>query len=264
MVIKIITLAPDAAQVQELLQQLAQQGLTASPFIGVDGRKAMPILQPDETIDQARSIRLRLIELTPSEVGCYLSHYRAIKQFYETGAERLCLLEDDVLPEESLAGILAEIEKFPPEVELIRLMGIKMHRRKKVAQLGPGHWLTRPLKGVCGTQGYVINREGMRKVIELGATISEPIDKFYDHFWDIDLHSYCVEPHLIWERPRKNSSVSKQSRNKAAQAIGKKIRRSLIKMGRGLSRRLYILRHWNDFFPAEKPAEKAGRTDRIH
>jgi glycosyl transferase family 25 len=143
-------------------------------------------------------------------------------------------------------------------------MGLKQHKRKLISLLDHTHWLTRPVKGLCGTQGYVINRIGMQKVIKTGASISEPIDKFFDHFWDIPLQCFCVEPHLIWERPRIKTSVKKQSRGDACKPLKNRIRKHQIKLTRSFRRKLYMLTQISRFFPSQKSFKKTGKTTRIH
>ncbi len=262
--IAVITLNPDSEKVQELLSHLAKQNLSAQVIAGVDGRAGFPKLAEEESIDQARSLKMRLIELSKSEVGCYLSHFRIIKNAYNEGLDRICILEDDVLIESDFGRVLSSLETLPDTIEHIRLMGLKMHKRKEVFSLSDSHTLTRPVKGLCGTQGYVISRSGMKKVLKHGSSISEPIDKFYDHFWDINLKSYCIEPHVIWERPIIESSIVKASRSEASRVGWKKVKRHLIKMQRGFKRRVYLLKNWNQFFPAKKTEMPMGKTARIH
>ena len=259
--VHIITLTPQAPPVQELKEQLVAQGITAILSSGVDGRKEMPPLQEGESINQHRSLKMRMIELTPSEVGCYLSHYRIIKKAYQSGIPEVCILEDDVLIEKDFKRILQEIEGLPDEVEFMRLMGLKQHKRKLISLLDHTHWLTRPIKGLCGTQGYVINRIGMQKVIEAGASISEPIDKFFDHFWNIPLKSYSIEPHLIWERPRTSSSITKSFKKPSVKSIN--IRHRRIKLTNSTLRRIYISKNWNHFHPSTKTKIPQGKTQHI-
>ena len=254
---------PDSARVQELSNLLVDQNLTYEIVLGADGRKEFPPLEEGESIDQIKSLKTRLIELTKSEVGCYLSHFRTIKKAYNAGLEHVCILEDDVLIEPDFKEVLCLLETASDEFEHIRLMGLKRHKRKNVCRVGENHQLTRPVKGLCGTQGYILNRRGMEKVIKHGNIITEPIDKFYDHFWDIDLRSYCIEPHVVWERAIIKSSISKLSRNRATKPITKRFRKHLIKLQRGLKRRIYILKHWKEFFLAKKPEGAMGRTARI-
>lgn len=261
--IAVITLNPDSKKVHELLSLLADQDLRYEVVLGTDGREKFPPLEEGESLDQSKSLKMQLVELTTSEVGCYLSHFRTIKNAYDEGLERICVLEDDVLIESDFKKVLSLIEKLPDEIEHIRLMGLKRHRRKNVCKVGENHRLTRPVKGPCGAQGYVLSRCGMEKVLQHGHVISEPIDKFYDHFWNTNLKSYCIEPHIIWERPIVESSIIKASRDKATKPLGKRLQKHLIKLQRGFKRRMHIFRHWNDFLPAEKAKIVVGRTARI-
>jgi len=261
--IAIITLNPASEDVQELVSLLASQGLTGTLVEGVDGRNEFPTLIDGERIDQNRSLKRQLVELTKSEVGCYLSHFRTIKNAYDRGLGRICILEDDVLIEPGFKEVLASIEKLPDEFEHVRLMGLKLHRRKNVCEIGENHMLTRPVKGLCGAQGYVLNRSGMEKILRHGSTISEPIDKFFDHFWDIDLKCYCVEPHVIWERTITKSTIVKICKHDATRSFPKFLRKHILKIRRGFKRRVYILRNLTGFLFAKKPEIAMGRTARI-
>ncbi|MCH9691159.1 MAG: glycosyltransferase family 25 protein [Gammaproteobacteria bacterium] len=92
-----------------------------------------------------------LRELNSSEVGCYLSHFRAIRSAYEAGLDRICILEDDVQLEESFGSVLAELEQLPTEVEIVRLMGLLIRKRKVVQALSDDiHKLVRPKRGWSG------------------------------------------------------------------------------------------------------------------
>jgi glycosyl transferase, family 25 len=263
MQIYIISLEPNSPEVAELLKALKSQSLTAEIRLGVDGRQGMPELEDGESLDQALSLKMRLVELSSGEIGCYLSHLRTIKHAYQADFSRICILEDDVELEEDFSQILAKLETLPDTVELVRLMGLKTHKRKTLCSLGDRHVLARPVKGLCGTQGYVLNRIGMEKIIRLGSALAEPIDKFYDHFWDIDLRTYSVEPHLIWERAKTVSSIPKNSRKKAAKPLLKRLAKHRIKLTRGLKRRAYLFKHRADFFPATLPPGKMGKTARM-
>ena len=260
--VKVITLHPDKADVVELLQKLKAQNVAASIFNAVDGRHDTPPLLADESINQQRALATRFVTLTNGEIGCYLSHLRAIREAYNNGEQRLCLLEDDVDIEPEFGVVLAAATELDESFEFVRLMGLKRHRRKIIRQLGEKHQLVRPIKGICGTQGYVINRRGMEKVLQHGSSLYEPIDKFYDHYWTIDLHAFCVEPHVIWEK-ESPSSIKKQSRSEGEKSLKNPSRAPLAKLRQSLRRRLYLLLRLGDFYPNSKPKGYLGRTKRM-
>ncbi|MCZ6887345.1 MAG: glycosyltransferase family 25 protein [Gammaproteobacteria bacterium] len=260
--VRIITLDPRSTRCRNLVARLSSQSIPVELFEGVDGRSGMPVFVGREALDQSRARAAQQVELTSSEIGCYLSHLRVITAAFERGVDKLCVLEDDVDLEPSCCAVLRELAKQPDGMEFVRLMGLKIHKRKTLGRLVEGHMLTRPVKGLCGAQGYVINRPGMQKVIEYGVAISEPIDKFFDHFWEIDLRCYAVEPHVIWECPG-ISSIRKLSRDEAAATFGAWIRKHVMKLQRSLKRRAYIRKRRSEFSPAQKPVGKPGRTARI-
>ncbi|WP_323847041.1 glycosyltransferase family 25 protein [Microbulbifer magnicolonia] len=259
----VITLNPEGERTRALMDSLQEQGLPAQTIAGVDGRAGMPQLEPGERLANATTRWRHLCELKSSEVGCYLAHLRAIRRAYESGLERVCILEDDVCLEADFGSVLAELERLPEDIEMVRLMGLKIRKRKEIQPLADGtHQLVRPERGWCGTQGYIINRAGMKKVLAHGSRIFEPIDKMFDHFWQFDLHLYGVEPHLLWEMEQ-TSSIEKSNAGRDRVAPWLYWLHPLGKLWRSLGRHYYLRRHARDFYPARKPKQRPGRSARI-
>ena len=249
--VTVITLDPTSKRVMSLGDSIVQQSISVQFFDAIDGRQSYPQVSNDEILDQNQSILRRFTPLTSGEVGCYLSHFRAIKQAYENGQDRLCLLEDDISINDNFTFILEQIFELPEEFEFVRLMGLKRHKYKVIKSLEGNVNLVRPIKGLCGTQGYTINRRGMEKIIAKGSRIYEPIDKFYDHFWDTDLQCYAVEPHIIKEVPRP-TTVAKPDMVKANKPLAKRLKKEWIKFKRSIDRRRYIAAHRDEFYPLKK------------
>jgi glycosyl transferase family 25 len=196
-------------------------------------------------------------------VGCYLAHLRALRQAYDEGLERVCLFEDDVELEPDFAQVLCELEQLPDGVEMVRLMGLKIRKRKVIKTLSDGrHQLVRPERGALGAQGYLINRIGMRKLLDHGSRIYEPIDKLYDHFWEYDLRLYGVEPHIIYEAVS-GSTIVKSNVAKADVAPWLHWFYPLGKLFRSINRHWYLKRNHGEFYPADLPSVKPGRTERM-
>ena len=259
----IITLNPEHDHVVYLLKQLRDWGFDPELFPGVDGRKQMPSLFPDEQVAQKITRSRHLCELTSSEVGGYLSHLRAIKRAYSQGFDRVCILEDDVGLEPSFESVVKEVFGLPEKVEMVRLMALKVRKRKIVEYFSNGqHQLVRPERGWCGGQGYVLNRRGMEKIIKAGSSIFEPIDKFYDHFWEYDLRLYGVEPHLIWEMSRP-SNILKSNVAQSRVPWWLYWLHPFNKLWRSLKRHAYLMQHKSEFYPAELPQGKPGKTKRM-
>lgn len=259
----IISLNPDADGPRALSQALTAQNVTHDFVSAVDGRKGTPPLQGREYIDARKSLLRHQRLLSGSEIGCYLAHYRAIQRAYDSGLERICILEDDVMPEPAFASVVAALTKQPLEIEMVRLMALRIRKRKVLGMLADtSHHLVRPERGWCGAQGYMMNRSGMKKVLDSGWAIYEPIDKFFDHFWEYDLRLYGVEPHIIYELPTP-SSVKKQSDTVMRTPLLLKLLAPLHKLAFSSSRHRYLKRHANEFYPTEWPEKRMGRTERM-
>ena len=263
----VLTLDEQSDQTKKLIDSLADQGVNATPFPGVDGRSQMPVLQGNEFIDEKESVLRHRKLLSPSQVGCYLAHYRAIKQAYDEGHDRICILEDDVFLEPNFASALNDIIDLPDEYEMTRLMALRVRRRKIVCDLpdqvdGEHSVIVRPERGWCGAQGYVLSRPGMKKIIDHAARIYEPIDKVFDHFFEFDLKLYGVEPHILHEY-RAESTIKKPPEKGMSLSLFQLVAFHLYKGFRSVRRHSYLRLNRSDFYPAEMPDKRLGKTDRL-
>ena len=257
----IIALNPENPTALALERSLREQGVNATIRQAVDGRQQMPALQGNEQLSQRKAMIYRQAELTTAEVGCYLSHYRLICEAYQSGLSHICLFEDDVVAEPGLGDLLKSIVQLDDNKHLVRLMSLKIRKRKVLQELAANYVLTRPLRGALGTQGYVVNRAGMERILTFGAMIHMPIDKLYDSFFLYDLNCYSVEPHAVYELARPTSVKKAQGTHKTTPEMT--IRWQLNKLHRSLMRRFNQLAHWNEYHPATKPSGKQGKSERI-
>ncbi|WP_022954975.1 glycosyltransferase family 25 protein [Perlucidibaca piscinae] len=260
----IISMNPEAPLAAALARELADAGITHQFVPAVDGRQGMPALQGAEHFDNRTAWLRHQKLLTPRQVGCYLAHYRTIARAWNEGLERVCILEDDVSIEPAFRETLDALSSLPSDIEMVRLMALRIRRRKAVMPL-PGmneHLLVRPERGWCGCQAYVINRAGMKKLLEHAARIFEPIDKLVDHFWEFDLRLYGVEPHVCYENPHQSSTRTPGLKPARAPWL-LRLLAPLHKAAFSRSRHRYLKAHADEFYPAEMPAERMGRTKRM-
>ncbi len=242
----IITLNPSGHEVQLLSDSLVREGLEPHLFSAVDGRIGKPDLEqlcPSHLVGVSKSSHTIL---TGSELGCYLSHLSAVQQAYDQGLSHVTILEDDVSVVEGMGNVIKEIAALPESYHFTRLMGLRPRARKIVRSLSETHSITRPVKGLFGTQGYTLNRAGMSHVLAAGANITYPIDVFYDQFWESGIRCFCVEPHVIEHIERPTNIVLPPERH-----IGK-LKEKVALLKSSLKRRFYLLRHFGDFFPYSK------------
>ena len=257
----IIALNPDNPVARDLLQSLTEQHIDARIFPAVDGRRDMPALQGQERISQTLALVTRKAKLTSSEVGCYLSHYRLIRQAYDRGVDHVCIFEDDVVAEAGLGNLIRDICELDDNAHLVRLMSLRVRKRKVVKTLPSGHTLVRPLRGALGAQGYVLNRMGMKKILDHGTNIYMPIDKLYDSFFLFGLNCFSVEPHAIYELIHP-TTVSKAGELAPTPLWAVAVWR-VYKLYRSIRRYSYNLVRRRELTPASKPSTPQGRSERI-
>jgi len=258
---RIISLDPKNSVALALCQSLINEGIDAELFSAVDGRASFPDLLPGEKVCQNRSLLNRRTELTASEAGCYLSHYRLVKHAYENQLSHICIFEDDVIAEPGLGEVIRSICALDSDAHMVRLMSLKLRKRKLVQPLTADHQLARPVRGALGTQGYVLNRQGMKKILIAGANISMPIDKFYDSFFLFGFNCFYVEPHVIYEMDS-DSTVTKRY-TQLDKRLWVTLGWRLNKLYRSLRRKFYYLARRKDFTPAKKPPQDIGKSRRL-
>lgn len=96
---------------QSILAQAAQHGLEIRIIPAVDGNQLTP--QELAYYDAARRARVHNTELLPTELGCTLSHHRALSHFLQSACDYAVVLEDDAaLQPNFVAGLRELTEKL--------------------------------------------------------------------------------------------------------------------------------------------------------
>ncbi|MCG8533752.1 MAG: glycosyltransferase family 25 protein [Pseudomonadales bacterium] len=257
----IIALNQQNPVAQELKATLEAEHFDVDITAAVDGRTSMPELENGEKLSQSRSLIHRRAKLTSSEVGCYLSHYRLIKKAYNAGFEHVGLFEDDVVAEPGLGDAIRSILTLGEEAHLVRLMSLKIRKRKIVQPLNEPFQLVRPVRGALGTQGYILNREGMKRIIKAASTIYMPIDSFYDSFFVYNFNCFTIEPHAIYEL--EGPSNIKKTEDGINKSLGITVAWRFYKLFRSIMRKWHRLIHPGEFSPAGLPEAKPGRSVRL-
>lgn len=106
--IQVINLDRDKRRLHEIASELAAADLVFKRLPAVDGASAA-------STEPASAKRVLGRDLYPGEIGCYLSHLRAIDNFLETDAQYGVVLEDDAVPGSSTANRLAELFEILPK-----------------------------------------------------------------------------------------------------------------------------------------------------
>ena len=117
---------------------LAEQGLDFERVPAFDGRgksaRDLPLY------DEDAAVRYMGRALLGSEIGCYLSHMKALRRFLESDAAQALVLEDDCRFAPDLAPKLAEIGRWleaRPMWDAVHVSAQKMRMRTLLQEFGP-------------------------------------------------------------------------------------------------------------------------------
>lgn len=129
---------------------------------GVDGKQLNNILKDNIN---GTSFTNNYLDLTKNEVGCLLSHLKAIKTAYDNNLDQVLILEDDCSldlmffwKDDKITSLLNKLNK--PDWEIFQLYtGNCIDLNSKNCTLQSGK------KDCWGCVAYLINRKGMEKII---------------------------------------------------------------------------------------------------
>lgn len=183
-------------------------------------------------------------DMKPTEIACYLSHYNCIKAAYDKGMEKVVIFEDDISFGENFKHVLDYCLALDKRFEMIRLYGLKKPKSIKLAEIGFGYNLIIPLNTMCSATGYVLNRQGMKKVLDYGSQITAQFDIMIDRYWENGLSIFAVDPNPIVDVFAGASTIVEAPQVDKWRAKGHLRQRLGLKMGKmknSVLKRLYNL-----------------------
>jgi len=205
----VINLEGSTARRDACQAQLTRLGLTPTFFPAVDGRK----MSDDEIaaiVDENGRLRRAPKPLSKAEVGCYLSHWGVLQKIVAEGIPQALVMEDDLLAQESLPGVLDAIaEKVLPPYEMIKL-GISEPQVKAFTPILPlagEAQLVRHHNVVNSNLAYVITRDGAKRFLSYGRPIRYPVDVAMNRSWRHGLDILAVRPWPVLPNPAFNSTI---------------------------------------------------------
>ncbi|MCK6418819.1 MAG: glycosyltransferase family 25 protein, partial [Alphaproteobacteria bacterium] len=128
--ITVISLPHETQRRARIKNQLDRLGLSFSFFDAINGQD-LPADMP-LPYNEARRLRIFGRGLTQGEIGCLLSHKAVLEVIARSTTPCTLVLEDDVVIDAGLPGILQDIQTHANTFDLVRfLSGPKISRIKK-------------------------------------------------------------------------------------------------------------------------------------
>ncbi len=165
----VINLARNPERLERMEKLLAAQGLQFERLEAVDGKT----LKEEEIARWSQRQPDGSLCLSPSEVGCMLSHRHAWEKIAAMETGHAVILEDDIHFSAEAAAFLKSSEWIPADAEIVKIETVKKWKTvvsKKSIPLDHGHSLARLLGQHFGMAGYILTpRSSARLLSELGS-----------------------------------------------------------------------------------------------
>jgi len=131
----------------------------------------------------------------PAEVGCYLSHIKAMEYFLKNSEPWCIIMEDDANLEPGSLTVLRSLGESKAW-DVAKLFYFHHGFPLRMQPLGENHHLTLHLSRTTSCAAYAITREAALKLTTHLLPIKEPVDHALDQGWDSNLRIRALYPRL--------------------------------------------------------------------
>lgn len=194
-IIRVISL-PDAADRRTRFVQRAVDAKVEWRFFD-----ALRTLPPGLRHEEDTAIVAKGRPLRPGELGCYASHWTVWTEFLAGDADRLIVLEDDVIVDWRYVAALSAEGSAAHRFDYLRLFNLRPTLKRTVCRglLRPNDHVVE-LNGLAyGTQGYMLSRTAANKLVRHCRHVRRTIDDEMDRSWDHGLPNLAVFPAPLLE-----------------------------------------------------------------
>jgi glycosyl transferase family 25 len=191
----VINLDRAPERLQRISAQLDRLGLPWERLAAVDARALSA--EQRAALDEPAYRRRHGMTPLPGELGCYLSHVRAMRLFLDSPADFALLLEDDVLLHDSLPDVLQGLMAHPERWDVAKLSAVHGGTPVPYLQVAPGHTLAVMLSRCTGSSAYVLNRRAAQAYLRQPGGLLPmqlPYDHVFDQGWRFGLKFRLVTP----------------------------------------------------------------------
>jgi len=233
--IYVINLDRDTERMASIHANLVRIGLSYERLPAVMGKDV-----PDweKLVDlSAYAWRNRLDMPRAGEVGCTLSHLKAMETFLKTDAPWCVILEDDVEVLPACAEVLRSLAE-KDDWDLVKLFNFHSGLPVKKRALGSAHHLVVHLTRTTSSAAYVVNRRAAETLLKSMRPISEQVDHALDRPWETGLRTRGIRPMPVALAlvAHTTSTIDYQGRGKQGRPLGKSLKLFLSRTKKEISR----------------------------
>ncbi len=188
--------APD--RLDSMRDQLRDLPLSWQRVAAVDG---VSLRLPPPDVFDAEGYRWRAgRQHSLNEIGCYLSHIKALKAFLEAESRFGLILEDDAVLGPDTMPVLAALLAEAPDWDVVKLSWFHRPLRIPVRSIGPNHQLVSLITRSSAADAYLVNRSAAAAMIGGLLPMRVPYDHAFDRAWQLGIRMFGVHPTPIRQR----------------------------------------------------------------
>jgi glycosyl transferase family 25 len=216
--ILVISLERSLDRRKQVEQEMKKISLPWSFLDAVDGSR---LNEPPVEYKPKKVKRLQGYELTPNEIGCYLSHKKAWQRCVEGNVSTL-VLEDDFVLSPDFQNILMTMLNQMPQYGFIRLQGLYEVPCQEILSIS-GVSLVKNRGDAVGATAYLLQPDIAKELIKHSANIYEPVDHFLEHYQKHGLEFLAIRPYPV-DITRAKSTIADRSERAPVKGLRKRFR----------------------------------------
>lgn len=172
-------------------QAFAATGMELERVSAIDGRT---LVLPHPAYSQSLYHRYHGRTTKPGEIGCYLSHIKAMEAFLATGDSHGLICEDDLVLTPEFERVLDAAMRTAGAWNVLRLSGLSPGQPARVVELAEGFFLCVNFGRLKGAGAYIVDRRAAEAMIAGLLPMWLPWDHAVDREWPFGLRACSVYP----------------------------------------------------------------------
>jgi glycosyl transferase family 25 len=232
--IYVINLDRDVERMASLAGSLRGLNLT---YIRVSAVLGKEVPNWEQLVDaELYGARNRLPMPRPGEVGCYLSHLKAMEEFLRTDAPWCVILEDDVEVRPECVEVLEALGQ-KDDWDLVKLFCFHSGLPVRKRALTQNHHLVVHLTRTTSSAAYVVNRRAAETLLKSMRPISEQVDHALERPWETGLRVRGVRPLPVVLAPvAATTTIGYDDRSRRLLSLRRAVRLFLSRTGKEIRR----------------------------
>jgi len=187
----VLNLDRSPERMKRMTAKLKRLGLPFKRIVAVDGKTARFTRRECDERKYELAVGKKT---TPTEIGCFVSHYNTLSEFLDSSsAEFALVMEDDMDFADDFSAMLGAL-LARGDWDMVKLNGRHGGGYVWRSRLAGRYDLVKNLFHQSDCGAYVMNKKAARSYVGGLYPMFVPIDHEFVKFWKYGLRGFCVDP----------------------------------------------------------------------